>query len=325
MILRTKILRIKIHKTMKITSLIFIFLFFNVFNIFTQEPIFVDKNAVWYYSYSHIGTDGYLKQEFELDTIINDTACMKFTSYIEQYDHETENYFNSYIEPLYLFEADSTVFLFDRFTNHFDTLYNFNALPDDIWRNILNYWDEYTDCSTSNVLVLDTGTTTISGQNLRWLYLEYQFDNEDINNYSDTVYSQIGTLFNHFHPYFSCQSVVETAVNFRCFQNNNFSFIRDGYQYECDHILNISTDYQTEQSLIVIYPNPAKDQITIDVSKKSSSKTHVQIYDMQGRTVFSEFFNEQIININTSNYHSGMYMLDIRQANDVFKSKIYVE
>lgn len=61
------------------------------------------------------------------------------------------------------------------------------------------------------------------------------------------------------------------------------------------------------QKTIDFYPNPANDQLTINLS----SKSEVTIYDLQGKVVYQELFSAGNQTLNIENNPSGKYVLTV--------------
>jgi hypothetical protein len=61
---------------------------------------------------------------------------------------------------------------------------------------------------------------------------------------------------------------------------------------------------------INIYPNPASDEITL-TRESSPNSTQVQVYDMQGKKVFSTEWKDASIKINTQEWRNGIYTVRI--------------
>ncbi|SHG69809.1 T9SS type A sorting domain-containing protein [Chryseobacterium vrystaatense] len=97
-----------------------------------------------------------------------------------------------------------------------------------------------------------------------------------------------------------------------------------GYRGESDAwIVKLSaTQLNTaESSLInkpVIYPNPAKDFVHLD---HLSGETVVNITDMSGRNLFNKKYSEEKININTSQFTNGVYMIQVQHKGKILLSE----
>jgi len=78
-------------------------------------------------------------------------------------------------------------------------------------------------------------------------------------------------------------------------------------------------------SSLSIYPNPAKDALT--VSFDANSGANVTLSDIAGMPVFSTIANigSNKINVNTSNLPSGMYILNVATENGKVARKVTIE
>lgn len=74
-------------------------------------------------------------------------------------------------------------------------------------------------------------------------------------------------------------------------------------------------------SMVEIYPNPATDNLVIDITKVDGSKS-VKLVDMLGRVVF-EAANENTLNVEMSNLNKGMYFVHIQsESGNLIKSVV---
>lgn len=88
----------------------------------------------------------------------------------------------------------------------------------------------------------------------------------------------------------------------------------------------LSADAVISENMLMIYPNPAGNVIHIAVSGINMQNCVIQIYDPEGRVVFSGINNAaNQININTTQLKSGMYYVVLRSENEVLKSKFIIE
>ena len=303
---------------MKVTSIIFLFLFFNNFHTIAQSDEWAPVGAKWWFTKESVSSLGYIKISYVGDTIIENISCKRFDKIHYFYNFQSEKHDTTFLGHEFTYMDDNENKVYYYLNNEFYILYDFNAQVGDVWD--LTPEGDYQGA----VKVDSTGVMDINGESRKYLYVS-PVDSSCISFYPKNmkIIEKYGYMGYMFPELVDCVMDATEGGKLRCYQDNTGDFFETGTEVSCDYTVSIN-DFHSDIS-VNIYPNPAKDQITIDVSKISSSNTHVQIYDMQGRTVFSKSFNEQVININTVNYHSGMYMLDIRQANDVFKSKIYVE
>lgn len=107
------------------------------------------------------------------------------------------------------------------------------------------------------------------------------------------------------------------------------SFWRDGF-YGCQSDINkglgafsfcclLSGEDLVKDNSIKIYPSPFTDDLNIDL--KNKLKAQIEIYSIQGKRKFhKEIFGSELIDLNGLN--GGIYILKIKQGNDIVIKKI---
>jgi len=107
-------------------------------------------------------------------------------------------------------------------------------------------------------------------------------------------------IFNH--PYEQQMFLIKTD-QFGC----------DGTEEICDTLTTANT-LKTKQQNMLLYPNPAKESITINLSENNNNK-EITIYDIYGRKLKQIKYviasNSEAISINVSNLQSGVYILKV--------------
>lgn len=75
-----------------------------------------------------------------------------------------------------------------------------------------------------------------------------------------------------------------------------------------------------------LYPNPANGNVTLAYDFINSTDISIKISDIQGRVIFEtrENASSNIVNINTSNLTSGVYIVEIRSAEFLSQKKLVV-
>ncbi|WBV61945.1 T9SS type A sorting domain-containing protein [Chryseobacterium camelliae] len=85
----------------------------------------------------------------------------------------------------------------------------------------------------------------------------------------------------------------------------------------------LSTNENIIKSNISIYPNPAKDFVTID---HLPSKATISIYDMSGRKIFSKKYTETKVSMHTSQLTNGTYIIQIDdQEKTILSEKLIIK
>jgi hypothetical protein len=75
------------------------------------------------------------------------------------------------------------------------------------------------------------------------------------------------------------------------------------------------------ESGLLIYPNPANDQITLSFGTPVI-KAEITVFDVQGRLLISKTVeNTAIENIELDKLGSGIYMIRVASGNDLMKAK----
>jgi len=77
------------------------------------------------------------------------------------------------------------------------------------------------------------------------------------------------------------------------------------------------------------YPNPVNDVLTLEFGSKISGNTTVSIYTLDGRLVHSvdvdNYQTQNKIQVNTTQFNSGMYMVQVRSRDFVKVSKVNIQ
>lgn len=75
-----------------------------------------------------------------------------------------------------------------------------------------------------------------------------------------------------------------------------------------------------------LYPNPAKDMVTVTLSQKILNTTEVSLVDIQGKTINipKKEFNSTV-ELDVSTLNSGMYFIQLRSGNNIITEKLVVE
>lgn len=79
-----------------------------------------------------------------------------------------------------------------------------------------------------------------------------------------------------------------------------------------------------------VYPNPANNFINLDFSSVANENGYLEILDVKGQSVYSENLqlksgSSRFMNINTSAYSSGMYIIQFRTETSFYVQKVIIE
>ena len=75
-----------------------------------------------------------------------------------------------------------------------------------------------------------------------------------------------------------------------------------------------------------LYPNPAKDMVTVTLSQNILNTTDISLIDIQGKTINipKKEFNSTV-ELDVSSLNSGMYFIQLRSGNNIITEKLVVE
>ncbi|MFR9242034.1 MAG: T9SS type A sorting domain-containing protein [Clostridium baratii] len=83
---------------------------------------------------------------------------------------------------------------------------------------------------------------------------------------------------------------------------------------------------QISEGTIIIYPNPTKGQISVEINGfKSSMEGSLNIYDMQGKLILKESITTTHKNLDISSSPDGIYIMTIIIDEDKHQWKIVKE
>ena len=280
-------------------------------------PLFVDAQswfppeAVWHYWYSGTGNvAGFVRIEQVGDSVINEQPCRILRKTQEGVDLVENSYFTEALGRECAYAQDGLVMAFDPALDAFDTLYNMNAVPGDNWQHI-NLPNQGSACGAlNNILVTDTGRTTIDGINLRWLAVDINYEvGEGVwQANADTIIERIGTIGSYLLPQDWCNGFLDghEAGPFRCYADADIFYIGDE-DVPCE----LTTGQQefSQQTSIGLHPNPNIDGAFLSLPNQAKNAA-VQLFDGTGRIAYSgELFSGAWLDV--SSLPSGMYLVRI--------------
>ncbi|HSZ24219.1 MAG TPA: T9SS type A sorting domain-containing protein [Cytophagaceae bacterium] len=85
------------------------------------------------------------------------------------------------------------------------------------------------------------------------------------------------------------------------------------------------TTTAVNNALISVYPNPARDQINIDLSSLNSSEATVKILNASGTAVYNSTVSNTNVSVSTSALLKGIYMVQVSSGNQIANQKIVIE
>lgn len=76
-------------------------------------------------------------------------------------------------------------------------------------------------------------------------------------------------------------------------------------------------EYEKDQQ-ILIYPNPANENVFVKIKPEFNENAEIQIFDLQGRLVISEkLTNDEVHNISIAHLQKGMYLFKVTNSKTI--------
>ena len=107
--------------------------------------------------------------------------------------------------------------------------------------------------------------------------------------------------------------------------SGNLNYIKD----TIDGYIMLSANNDKDKSEILIYPNPASDNATIDLTnfKQTNSEITISAYDVMGNKVanlLSGIYNDKYIEVDTRVLPIGNFMLVISDGTQIISKQIAI-
>tara|TARA_R110002096_G_scaffold291313_1_gene485547 strand:- start:55 stop:2013 length:1959 start_codon:yes stop_codon:yes gene_type:complete len=92
--------------------------------------------------------------------------------------------------------------------------------------------------------------------------------------------------------------------------------------------ITLSNEVDLKVSNLSVWPNPTKDLLNFTYKTLNNSNVNVFLTDMQGRTVYSNVIKSSSTiseTINTKTFANGIYILSVKQGNNVLNKKVVLD
>lgn len=305
---------------MKIKNLIILLLLLVVSYNLKAQTEFAPVGAEWYYNYNNFWNVGYVKITSESDTIIDNVFCKKLVKSIHVYDYVSYNEKKGVFGYEYLTQINDSVMIYS--DGEFKKLYDFSAeIGDTLLIPGLGHYEEFTH---GTAVVTGKGFMEFEGESLRYIDLKHLEDtpwqfscyhNYDNGYNTARICEKIGNISGYLLPekYFIVDDDEGGAL--RCYSDNETSITFS--KEECDYVpQKDDVDEISASDIIKIYPNPTSNNITIELTEENNT---IDIYDNIGKRVNSFQTDNKLINIDISDYPSGLYLFTINNNSIVKK------
>lgn len=300
----------KIKRTF--TSIIFS-LFFTTISVGQTE--FGTVGSYWTYGYSSHSGNGYGEDmiSVERDTLINGevhkilrrtyTRTTDFITY-EEYEQGSYELGTMLIKNDSVFVND--VLILDFTMEVGDTTY-FNHM-----HSSGSFW-----------LVADSITTVeINGEILKKWHLQKlcMMGTNVVFHYPVEIIEQIGQMGYEylFWNLDGCLQIGGGSNSFHCYKNDDFQYLENG---NCNEVTLVTTD-EVYASRVLVFPNPVKDVVNIQLEEDNSVINEVNLFSFDGKRLKTFSANTASVILDISVFPIGIYFLEIITADKTYVKKI---
>jgi hypothetical protein len=258
----------------------------------------------WTYSFTSQIPSGDIPSTLECigDTVIQDKNCRIFNQGFLGWGNKS-----------YLYSENDKIYIYVNSTEEFHLLYDFTAKAGESWQIVFPPIGTFLD---SSIIYVDSiGTSIISGDTFSVQYVRNLTPYLDEWQFGGKVYKNIGNI-NYFFP-----QPINTHVYFgplRCYQDSFKSIKFSTIPCDTAIIWNLFTPDNYQDS-INIYPNPVREDLTVEFKYKDTHDYTVDIYSSLGKKIIAltgknnryAGINEKKIKIPFESLSSGVYYVKV--------------
>ena len=268
------------------------------------KPIYTEPNypvvgTEWYYEIINVnGSVTYQYLECAADTTIGNTRPKVIVRSNTLYDKDL----HTKVTHEYVYSEDGIVYWWDKQSQNYTTLYNFNA-------NVGDQWTIHVGTQNITMHVDEVNNVEYNGQTYRVLTVS---EANDI--FSGDIICGIGHTTSFF-PEKMLNNRDFDVDGMRCYWHFGEELLQFG-EVDCDEIYNIYNDVaENEETGFEVYPNPAKDILIIksDVLEMCHG-AYLQEYtitNITGQIMMRGTISSDNQQINIENLPDGMYFVNI--------------
>lgn len=276
---------------------------------------------------------------------------IQLLKYLKTYYHPGPPLDSITLEPLYVYSTEDTVFIYNTYFEEFTPLYVFNVeegdticlpvIPHPFYTPNFNNWyhpiaerDSFFCVEVDSVRMvlfdeeyLETVfTSEITDWDNELLYPAYNYSQgilqEEIFYGHKSGYARkIGSLSSFLLPAPSEAFIViggqldtiplgYSGLGFRCYSDENIN-INMHLEQGCDFIKTINIEDISTNNSVLIYPNPASDQMYFTLPN-DVQEIQVELFDNLGRVILQVTLNGPDPSLDISRIPAGLYVLKIK-------------
>ena len=196
-----------------------------------------------------------------------------------------------------------------------------------------NVW-KFTTLTGAVTLVtpVDSATNTFLNPVFDWLPIA-NADNYQLQVATAITFSGASTVFNQSGLTNTTQQIPALNPNtryywrVRSYNGTTAGYFSTRFTFETGTTTGI-INAQQEDVIASIYPNPATQQLNVELKMKENAPLQMKLRDVQGKIVWSQeykYSEELKVKIDISSFSKGLYLLDVQQGTYFNSEKVVVE
>lgn len=264
------------------------------------KPIYTEPNypvvgTEWYYEIINVnGSVTYQYLECAADTTIGTTRPKVIVKSNTLYDKDL----HTKVTHEYVYSEDGIVYWWDKQSQNYTTLYNFNA-------NVGDQWTIHVGTQNITMHVDEVNNVEYNGQTYRVLTVS---DANDI--FSGDIICGIGHTTSFF-PEKLLNNRDFDVDGMRCYWHFGEELLQFG-EVDCDEIYNIYNNVaENEETGFEVYPNPANNIITIVGADRECLPMEFTITNMTGQIIMTGVVSSDNHQVNVKELQTGIYFIKI--------------
>ncbi|MCO5267485.1 MAG: T9SS type A sorting domain-containing protein [Brumimicrobium sp.] len=265
---------------------------------------------------SHLGVKTWIHSTIG-DTIIDNSNWLKL------YSSQDSLFQNNILSSGFLRSEGSKVYYKSDATSQSHLIYDFSL---DVGDSTLYTISVAFDTIPSWIYVNQIDTIDINGEPYRrFHFTEPDIPYQPFNIIKEVWIEGIGSVHGPLSPMYPMPLGLEWGqrIDLTCsFSNETHYYHFASYYTEC-FVYDVLDVKNLQKELVKIYPNPAKDFLTI--SNMQNDDMDVEITNNLGQTILNTKINSNQYKVDIRNLKNGVYFLKLKQGDTIQISKIIKE
>lgn len=148
------------------------------------------------------------------------------------------------------------------------------------------------------------------------LIKQYQLNwNNATNAYSDTTFVQVNYI------YYASNGAKDSIVRYMKNGNNPYQPLSKTLYLSNHQVVN-AVNTLSKDNFILVYPNPANNEVKIYCPNASADAKTITITDITGKTVMQSYHETKDIHLNIENLNSGIYFINMKDGSNIYTTKL---